>query len=170
MKKELHTKRLNFRQLMNTDKNEFFEIVGDRGVMKFWIGGADNNTEESEKRIIKINDHWKKHGFGDWGIFEQQTNKLIGFGGLHFIQNMDNVNIGYAFKKSEWRKGFAYESCLFFVNYAFNSLNLIKIVAVIWPQNEASIYLVKKCGFQFQEEIIWSGSVRVIYKKMNKNI
>ena len=108
MKKELNTKRLYFQRLKNSDTNDFFQIFGDSDVMKFWIGGADNNIEESEKRIIEINNHWDKHGFGDWGIFEKESETLIGFGGLHYIQNMDDVNIGYAFKKSEWGKGFAY--------------------------------------------------------------
>ena len=165
MKKEIETKRLFFKQLTSFESVSFFEIVGDPEVMKFWIGGADNNIEESEKRIIEINNHWEKHGFGDWGIFEKQSETLIGFAGLHYIQNMDDVNIGYAFKKSEWGKGFAYETCQFIINHAFNSLKLKKVAAVIWPQNKVSIKLIEKCGFQFQENTIWNNGARVIYKK-----
>ena len=170
MKEELKTNRLLFKLLTNSDTNDFFNIVGDSEVMKLWIGGADENIIKTEKRITEINNHWEKHCFGDWGIFEKQSERLIGFGGLHYIQGMTDVNIGYAIKKSEWKKGFAYESCQFIINYAFDILKLKKIIAVIWPQNEASVELIKKCGFQFQEKTIWNGSARVIYQNLNENI
>ncbi|MFC1532380.1 GNAT family N-acetyltransferase [Thermodesulfobacteriota bacterium] len=90
--------------------------------------------------------------------------KLNGFGGLHYIAGMEDVNIGYAFEKKYWRKGFGFETCQAILEFGQSVLDLSHIIAVIWPQNTASIRLIEKCGLRFWKKIIWSGSDRVVYR------
>ena len=76
---------------------------------------------------------------------------------------MEEVNIGYTFKKSVWGNGFGFEACKEILRFGFNELKLSQIVAVIWPDNMVSINLVKKCGLRYWKNIIWNGSDRVVY-------
>ncbi len=123
--------------------------------------------KSTRQRINEIHKHWETHKFGDWGIYRKSNSELIGFGGLHLINDMNEVNIGYAFNKSTWGNGFAFESCKAILKFGFNNLKLPQIVAVIWPDNVASINLVKKCGFHHWKNITWSNSDRVVYSIEN---
>ena len=116
--------------------------------MKYWLNAPDRGKKETEQRIQTIEDHWQTHGFGDWGVFSVEYSTLIGLAGIHFIDGINDVNIGYAFEKTYWGKGFGFEACRVILEFGQNVLNLSHIVAVIGPQNIASIRLIENavCG------------------------
>jgi len=159
----VETERLLFEKISLDFTEPLFDVFGDPEVMKYWYGGADKDIEQTKKRVIYLEEHWNVFGFGDWAIISKLDSKVIGFAGLHFIKNVAEVNIGYAFSQSVWRKGFAYEACKEIMKYGFDLLKLEQIIAVIWPINLVSINLVKKCGFEYWKDITWQGSERVVY-------
>ena len=161
---QIETKRLIIRCLTVEDASEFFRTVGDPDVMKYWLGGPDKSIETTEQRIVEIENHWKTHGFGDWGIVEKKNGRIIGFSGLHYIADMAEVNIGYAFEKPKWRQGFGFEACRAILDFGFQELSLPVIVAVIWPENIASIKLAEKLGLHFWKAFVWQGGERVAYR------
>jgi len=161
---EIETERLKLRRLSPLDAEDFFRVVGDPEVMKYWALGPDEDVQRTEKRIAEINGHWDKHGFGDWGVFDKTDGRLIGFSGLHYIAGMAEVNLGYAFKSASWGRGLAHETCRAVLDFGFRRLKLPEIVAVIWPDNQASIRLAKACGLKFWKSAVWGGGDRVIYK------
>ena len=110
-----------------------------------------------------MEDHWEKHGFGDWAVVERKTGELIGFCGLHYIDGMDEVNIGYAFKKDKWRQGFAFESCSATLDFGFEKLGLDFIVAVIETPNVASRSLAQKLDLVFWKELVYKQRDVVAY-------
>lgn len=167
---EIETERLIFKQMSLEFTESLFHVFGDPEVMKYWYGGADKDMEQTKRRVNYLEEHWQVFGFGDWAIFSKCGSKVIGFGGLHYIKDVAEVNIGYAFSQSVWRQGFAYEACKEIMKYGFNLLKLEQIIAVIWPVNLASINLVKKCGFKYWKDITWKGSERVVYSVNNERI
>lgn len=165
---KIKTERLILRPLKHSDATEFIRIVGDDEVMKYWYPGPDKTIQETTQRITHIQEHWKTHHFGDWGVIEKQNNRLIGFSGLHYIAGMSEVNIGYAFERLKWRQGFGFETCKAVLDFGLSQLQLFPIVAVISPQNDASIHLMKKCGLEFWKNVNWSEQERVAYKTSEK--
>jgi [ribosomal protein S5]-alanine N-acetyltransferase len=160
---EIETKRLIFQKVSIDHTSSLFDVFGDPKVMKYWYGGADKNLDETQKRVMYLTQHWDVYGFGDWSIFSKTHSKIIGFAGLHYIKDVPEVNIGYAFSRAYWGQGFATEACQDIIKYGFESISLNQIVAVIWPDNQASIKLAKKCGFELLRNIIWHESDRVVY-------
>lgn len=161
---QIETDRLILRHLTIADALELFRTVGDPTVMRYWEGGEDKSIKSTEQRIIEIENHWKTHGFGDWGIIEKESDGLIGFSGLHYIADMAEVNIGYVLKKSKWRQGFGVETCQAVLDVGFRELGLPVIVTVIWPENIASIKLAERLGLNFWKKFIWQGGERVTYR------
>jgi len=161
---EIETPNLRLRRLTIEDSCSLFRTVGDPEVMKYWLNGPDKNIKKTEKRIKNIEKHWQRNCFGDWGVVKKSNSELIGFAGLHYITGMDDVNIGYAFEQQYWRKGFGFEACRTILKFGQNVLNISHIVAVIWPQNIASIHLIEKCGLRFWKIMIWGGGERVVYR------
>ncbi len=163
----IETRRLRFKRPTIEDAEALFRTFGDPDVMKYWFGGPDRDPNETKQRILELDKHWKSHAFGDWGIVDKKDSGLMGFGGLHYIADMTEVNIGYAFEESRWRRGFGYEACRAILNYGFETLQLTRIVAVVWPDNTASISLIEKCGLEYWKRIIWNGGERIVFKADN---
>ena len=158
------TPRLVLRRLRPDDAAALFRTTGDPDVMRHWAPGPDSTVEAVARRISEIETHWATHGFGDWGVVERETADLIGFAGLHHIAGMPEVNVGYAFEKHRWGHGYGTELCGAVVTFGFERLALPEIVAVIAPQNQASIRVAEKCGLVFWKRFVWSGHERVAYR------
>lgn len=158
------TVRLALRRLSPADAPELFRVVGDPTVMRYWAPGADIRVEDTARRIAAIQRHWEEHGFGDWGVVERSTGELIGFAGLHHIQDMAEVNVGYALRRDRWGAGYGTEVCRAALGVGFGELGLEEIVAVIAPQNAASRRLAERCGLSFWRELNWLGRARVVHR------
>jgi [ribosomal protein S5]-alanine N-acetyltransferase len=161
---DLETKRLYLRRLQSADAADLYRTVGDAQGMRHWHPGPDTDIPATQKRIGSIENHWHKHGFGDWGVCEKEADRLVGFAGLHYIAGIAEVNLGYAFEKSRWRRGYGYETCRAVLDYGLGELELDLVVAVIAPQNQASIRLAKKCGLRLWKRFTWSGLERMAYQ------
>jgi ribosomal-protein-alanine N-acetyltransferase len=59
--------------------------------------------------------------------------------------------LGYRFKYTHWNKGFATEASLACIKIGIEQLNLEKIIAMVHPNNLASMKVTDKCGFKFIE-------------------
>lgn len=164
MTKPLETSRLILRRLKLNDAHALFQVVGDPKVMEFWAPGPDQIIEQTLNRITAINEHWNVHGFGDWAVIEKKHNQLIGFCGLHYITDHAEVNIGYALDQSKWRLGFGSELVHFILEFGFKYLRLREIVAVIDPQNAASLKLIQKHGLHYWKMSSYLERPRVVYK------
>jgi len=160
----LETSRLTLRRLTLDDAEALFRTVGDPKVMEFWAPGADQTIEQTIERIKAINEHWNLHGFGDWAMVEKKQNCLIGFCGLHYIFDINEVNIGYAIERSQWQLGFGAEAAKIILDFGLNFLNLKEIIAVIDPCNQSSLKLIKKCGLVYWKDGSYMQRHRVIYK------
>ena len=160
----LETSRLKLRRLVPEDAEVLFRTAGNADVMRFWAPGPDQNSDQTCARINAINEHWNTHGFGDWALIEKGKDVLIGFCGLHYIAGMNEVNIGYAIEKSKWGLGFGAEIVKKILEIGFHQLGLKKIVAVIDPNNELSLKLIRKCGFTYWKDSSYMGRPRVVYK------
>jgi RimJ/RimL family protein N-acetyltransferase len=158
------TPRLLLRRLTGADAGELLQTTGDPSVMRYWAPGPDVNEAQSAERIAQINEHWRRYGFGDWGVCEPLSGRLIGFCGLHHIVGMDEVNVGYALEPSRWRQGLGSELCRYLLRLGFEDLSLTEIVAVIDPRNVASRRLAEKCDLQIWKCFVWQGNERIAYR------
>ena len=131
--------------------------------MRCWAPGPDADVSATAERIAQINGHWDAHGFGDWAVVGTADNELIGFCGLHYIDDVSEVNIGYALARDRWRTGLGYEICRAVLADGFERLDLPQVIAVIDPVNAASIGLAEKCGLTWRGRLRWAGRERVVY-------
>ena len=159
----LETPRLHLRRLTPEDAGPLFACFGDAGTMQFWVNGFDATADATRIRVEAMLQHWTDHGFGDWAVQEKASGEVIGICGLHYIERMTDVNLGYAFRKASHGKGYATEASRAALSYGFDRLMLKRIVAVIDPRNAPSIRVAEKCGLQLWQETKWMGHPRLIY-------
>jgi len=127
------------------------------------------SKDEIKRRIVEnVLSDYKKYGFGRLAVELKGENKFIGFTGLKYLSDMDEVDLGYRFMKEYWGKGIATESARACVKLGFESLGLNKMIAMVLPENKGSIRVLEKLNFQYEKEIIEDNQLAKLYS-LNKN-
>jgi RimJ/RimL family protein N-acetyltransferase len=80
-------------------------------------------------------------------------NKFIGFTILKYLEDMDEVDLGYQFMKAYWGKGIAAESAKACVNPGFDKPGRKRTIALVLPEKTGSIRGLEKLNFEFEKEI-----------------
>ena len=105
-------------------------------------------------------DQYQKWGFGPYAVVEKRNQAVIGYCGLFFFPDLDGeaeVEIGYRLIRSTWGKGYATEATRAVRDYAFTTLGIKRLIALVDPANLASIRVAEKIGMQYEKEIMLEG-------------
>ena len=150
------TNRLELRAISPDDAGAFFELNSHPEVMRFTGEEPLGSLEEAEAAIRDYAD-FEVIGYGRWGCYTQRDGSMIGFCGLKYLPEFDMVDLGYRFLPEYWGCGLATEACEACVQFGFDVLNLSHIVALVLPENKASIRVLEKIGMGFEREIDYDG-------------
>ena len=148
------TKRLIIRPFTLNDVDAAYEVNRDPEISKYTGDGGPKSREEIE-RILRdrVLADYQKYGYGRYAVIHKETQENIGFSGLKYLPEMNEVDLGYRFSKKYWGNGIATESCHPFLEFGFNALKLKKIIGLVLPENIASIRVLEKLGFSFQKKL-----------------
>ncbi|AHN23339.1 GNAT family N-acetyltransferase [Lysinibacillus sphaericus] len=85
-----------------------------------------------------------------FGIYEQGTNNLIGHIALYAIKRLpySSAFVGYAMDEIYIGKGIVTEAVELVVQFAFEQIGLHRVEAYVSTENNASIRVLEKSGFQ----------------------
>jgi RimJ/RimL family protein N-acetyltransferase len=150
----LETDRLRLRRLSVDDAefilrllNEpsFIQNIGDRGV---------RSIEDARAYILKGPvTSYQKFGFGLWLVEERETGVPVGICGLLKRDVLEDVDIGYALLPEFWSRGYALESASAVMSYTRKQLGSNRVLAVVNADNQSSIRLLEKMGFQYERMV-----------------
>lgn len=158
------TERIRARRLQPEDLKKFKAFHQDPDVMK-GMGGKKSEVE-NQQWLLKNLDHWNKHGFGIWVLFDKEG-KFIGRGGLRHttVEEKDEIELAYAFLPSEWGKGLATELSMKLLILA-KDLGFNEITSCAVPANTASIRVMEKVGFTYEKDFMYEDEgLCVLYRK-----
>jgi len=129
---------------------------------------ADGKTfseEQTRGFLERSADHWKAYGFGLWTFRESERGEFVGYGGIKhtIVEGRDAIELAYAIAANHWGKGLATEISLAALTFAFNNLNLDRVVAFTLPHNKASRRVMEHCGFIYDRDIVHAGLPHVLY-------
>ena len=144
----LETERLILRKFEAGDIDGVFDMRRDPEVMRF-MGNVHTKREKSEEWMTSISLLWESEGIGYCALVEKSTSEIAGWCGLWRIPETKEIEVGYAVSKPKWGNGYATEAAAAMVAHAFRSLELERLVAVAYPENKASINVMKKLGMEF---------------------
>jgi len=166
MKIILETTRLYLREFIASDGVHFYHLNNDEDVIKY-TGNNSFETQEDAMDFVKSYSDYKRNSFGRWAVCLKETNEFIGWCGLKYENEKNEVDLGYRFYKKYWGKGYATESALACVNYGFSILKIEEIVGRAAIENTASIEVLKKCNFKFKTKFILDNEPAVLYTIKN---
>jgi len=142
------TERLVARQLSFQDLPALTEILNDPEVMKYSVRGVCDE-DATRKFIDWCMGCYSSHGIGPWAFLEKASGNLIGFCGIgpELVDGVEEINLGYRLARKFWNQGFATESVMGVMNYAFDQKHCESVVVIIEPEHTASVRVTEKAGF-----------------------
>jgi RimJ/RimL family protein N-acetyltransferase len=150
MKELFSSERLYFREFAIEDAEKLFLLNSDPEVIRYTGDAAFEDIKAAEV-FIQAYDHYRLHGFGRWAVIRRSDDRFIGWCGLKFNED-DEIDIGFRFFREEWGKGYAGEAAQATLHYADQGLKIARIVGRAMPENIASVKVLEKLGFVFQEK------------------
>jgi len=144
------TARLRCERLRADDLPEIRRMHRDARVMQH-LGGVFTE-QQSVDYLTRNLAHWDLHHHGLWIVYERDGAEPIGRALLRHLSldNVDEVETGYAFYEPHWGRGLATELTRASLALGFNELRLSTIVAVTTPENAASQHVLTKCGLSHE--------------------
>ncbi|MBC8753803.1 GNAT family N-acetyltransferase [Kordia sp. YSTF-M3] len=164
MKNLIETERLLLREITLDDKEKMFQLHSNANVQKYTGEPLVASIEEMEQAIQTRISDYKKYGYGRWATFLKEENQFVGWAGLAYLPEFDEIDIGYRFLPEYWGLGIATEVSRAILRYGFDTLKLKKIIAIAMKENKASIKVMEKVGMEFDkfapyelggEDVVW---------------
>ncbi|MFC9539396.1 GNAT family N-acetyltransferase [Lysinibacillus sp. NPDC056959] len=151
----IETERLIIRPYALTDLDELYAVVSEPDFYRFIP--EDVPSRGDVQRIIEWsiqcnnkNTLSKIHKL-NLAIVDRERQTLIGYCGLGPGDVKETeVEIYYGISKAYRGQGIAYEAAQALLNYAFNKIGLLKVIAVVHPENVASLRIVAKLGMNYE--------------------
>lgn len=140
--------RLGFRKWKESDLEEFALMNSDPIVMDHFPSIL--SLEESKLSMEKIDATFTARGYCYFAAIELMSHKLIGMIGVSDKEFQSTftpaVDIGWRLKKEFWGKGYATEGAKRCLQFAFEELQLKRIVSIAPKVNVNSIRVMEKIG------------------------
>lgn len=154
------SERLALYQFSSRDIDGFYHLNHDPVVLQYTGDKAFQNKQEVEA-FIQAYSHYQEHGFGRWSVYLKADNRYLGFCGLRFSTESQEVDIGYRIVREYWGQGIATEAASIALELGFKQFNIASIVGRAMQANRASFAVLKKLSFKFEKDfseqgIMWS--------------
>jgi [ribosomal protein S5]-alanine N-acetyltransferase len=145
----LETDRLQLREFDEGDAEPFYLMVSDPAVIRYTgdpLCGARSVEQALEVLRSRTLADYRKHGFGRWACVLKASGEVIGFAGLKYLADLQEVDLGYRLLPAYWGQGLATEACRPILEYGLTRLGLERIMALVHPENVASVRVLEKLG------------------------
>ena len=148
----IETPRLRLRPLASSDEADLVALDSDPEVMRY-VGspaGVKSPAETAERARLRIRETQRGdyEPLGFWRIEGRGDRAFHGVGALVRMPESNDVEVAYRLARSAWGRGIATEAASALVAHALGPLGLPRVVAVTYPENQASQRVLDKLGFE----------------------
>jgi RimJ/RimL family protein N-acetyltransferase len=150
----LETDRLILRHFNTNDAPFILSLLNEPSFLRYIGDKKVRNLEDARQYILNGPvATYDRHGFGLYQVELKETHAPAGTCGLLKREELPQPDIGFAFLPDFWNQGFAYEAAAAVLADARERLKLNRILAIVNPDNDASIKLLEKLGFSFERNL-----------------
>jgi [ribosomal protein S5]-alanine N-acetyltransferase len=150
----IETTRLHIIELTTDHVGFILELLNDPAFIRN-IGDRKVRTIEDARQYILNGPiaSYAKNGFGLCLVTLKETGESMGMCGLINREQLDDVDLGYAFLPRYWSKGYALEAAKAMLEFGWDTADLKRIVAITDPSNTPSNRVLEKLGFVFEKMV-----------------
>lgn len=146
---ELETERLHLRQLTMDGLDFVYRHFSNPRVAEFLLDEPPLSDISEAREIIEFYQQPETKSLNRWGISLKTNGQLVGTCGFHKWNKRDlHAEIGYDLSPDFWGQGFMTEALRAVIQNGFGRMRLNRIEAIVYPENQKSLHLLHKLGFQ----------------------
>jgi RimJ/RimL family protein N-acetyltransferase len=145
----IETERLLLRTFTELDATLIYELNLDPEVTQYTHDPVKDTIHAREILEKTILPQYALYNHGRWAVHLKPTLEFLGWCGLKYRSELNEIDLGYRFKKDYWNKGFATEAAYASIKYGFDKLNLRRIVGRAEIGNIGSWKVLEKCGMTY---------------------
>jgi RimJ/RimL family protein N-acetyltransferase len=166
----LETDRLRLRAHRTSDLDACAAMWADPVVTRH-IGGRPFSREEVWSKILRYAGHWALLGFGYWLAEDKASGEFLGEGGFADFKREIQPSfegmpeIGWAVVPAAHGKGLATEAVRALCAWGDQHFGKQHTVCMIDPENIASVWVAKKCGYQEFHRATYKDHPTVLYRR-----
>jgi RimJ/RimL family protein N-acetyltransferase len=166
----IETARLRLREYRSADFDSLWASLSDEEVVRH-LGTTPLSREESWRKMLSSAGLWAMLGYGYWIAERKEDGVFLGqIGFADFKRDMKpsieaSPEAGWVFARHAQGQGYANEALLATLAWADEALRGREIVAIIDPDNAASIRLAEKGGFSIREEAVYKDKPILLFRR-----
>jgi len=156
------TERLILRPFQSNDLERAHQLFSDPEVMRFSLHGP-YSEQKSRKFLDQCIFKSKNNDPSLLAVIDKKSKLLIGSCGFfpQQIQGIAELELGYRLLTNYWGQGLATEAAIAMKTYAFNDMNLTRLISLIETENIASVRVAEKNGFKLEKKMLYDGRISV---------
>jgi [ribosomal protein S5]-alanine N-acetyltransferase len=145
----LETERLVLREITRKDTGSIFACFSNEQVIRYYGQETIGSLVQAEQIINFFSKNFNEKRGIRWGIERKGTEGIIGTIGFNnWVPKHKRAEIGYEIHPDHWRKGYTTEALSKVLSYGFDVIELARVGAVVFIENEASNKLLEKMCFE----------------------
>jgi ribosomal-protein-alanine N-acetyltransferase len=166
----IETERLILRRLTMDDLGPLAKVYADPQVRRYFPEGTLTFEETKEELEWIIDVYYARYGYGLWATIYKETGGFIGrcgllpwksieaHDGVEVLTNAGDgpdgaagieVEVAYLLAEEYWGRGLGTEAAQAIVDYAFERLQMTRVICLFDPENQASRKVAEKVGLTF---------------------
>ncbi len=153
----LQTERCFIRETVPEDVPFFYKIYSAPSVTQYTEGLYPEIEQEKKYINDYIDNVYSFYNFGVWTIIKDDTDEIIGRAGFSYREGYEEPEIGFVIGVPWQRQGYAEEVCRAVLKYGYEELGFTEVQALVKPDNQASVALCRKLGFELKQEVPVNG-------------
>ncbi len=157
MKIIIETPRLILRQFELEDSAPLYKLNSDLEVIRHTGNPPFANIQEAEDCITQTIFPQYLLELGRWAVVLKTSGELIGWCGLKYRKERDEIDLGYRFLPKHWGQGIATEASFASLEYGFKTKKLDRIIGCAMKENLASIRVLEKVGLKYVKDVTLDG-------------
>ena len=161
----LQTERLRLRTMTYDDVDNLLRIFSDPIAMQYYP--RTRERDEVVSWVQRIQGYYRDYGVGMWVVQSRDSGEFYGQCGIIPQVVHDETiewEIGYAFIRQFWHRGFAIEAAEACRDMGFSLRQASHLISIIHPNNLPSIRVAMKNGMAPRELTTWRGHQVVVYQ------
>jgi len=151
--------RVTLRRMQEDDIPMLLAMESDPEVMRYSTGAKPADQARRQELLAWLREPLTR--LGHWAI--EIDGAAAGWVSLVPLAGTDSIQLAYRLQRAAWGRGYASQAAKQLCEYAWRELEVAELVAVVWPDNQASVRVLEKLGFTFRARERHYGRETIVY-------
>lgn len=167
----LDTSRTRLRPFVLTDGPAYLRLGSDPAVIRYTDNHGLISLEDALALMARAPLHdYATSIYGRLAVEWRATGEVIGFCGLKYLPDLQEVDLGYRFLPEFWGLGLATETSQAVLDHYRRQGQTPRVMGLVHPDNGASARVMAKLGFTEAEALVLADLGAVAFRRFYRHL